>query len=141
MPGTASAADITTLRRMIAESGTATYTDVMLQTIIQEYPVPDINGDYPYTSAGSVNADWTSTFDLARAAAYVWTEKAAAIADRYAFTADGATFQRNQAYEQYMKQATFWNARRKALGRPLATDLGNTYETQRWIANWPEEDD
>ena len=141
MPGTASAADIATLRRMIAESGTATYTDGVLGTVLQGYPVPDAEGDYPYTSAGSVNADWASTFDLARAAAYIWQEKAASLSASYDFTADGATFHRSQAVTQALKMASYWNSKRMALGRVLDADLGSIAESARWISNWPEDDD
>jgi hypothetical protein len=113
----------------------------VLGTVIQGYTVPDVEGDYPYTSAGSVNSDWSSTFDLARAAAYIWQEKAASLAANYDFTADGATFHRSQAVKQAMEMSAYWNSRRMALGRVLDADLGSVTETTRWIGNLAEDDD
>ncbi|HSW50326.1 MAG TPA: hypothetical protein VLH09_09140 [Bryobacteraceae bacterium] len=42
------------------------------------------------------DANWTPTFDLNRGAAEGWRWKAGKAAPRFQFTADGATFQRQQ---------------------------------------------
>lgn len=136
--GTASA-DIARLRRMVAESGTVTYSDTLLATVISGYPLPDGAGEWPLTTAGSVNPEWTPTYDLAAAAADVWGEKAAAVAGAFDFTADGATFRKSQVAEQYAQQARMWRSRRApgnhemlVYPMPTARDL--------WIGNLPEDD-
>jgi hypothetical protein len=138
--GTATA-DLTRLRRMINESGTATYTDATLVTIIACYPVPDAAGEYPLLYSGSANTAWVATYDLASAAADVWDEKAAALATgAYDFTADGATFHRSQISAGARAQANVWRSRRMALGRVLRADMGSVTEVQRWIGNLAEPD-
>lgn len=138
--GGTAAADLARLRRMVDESGTATYSDAALATIIAYYPVPDITGEYPYLYSGSANTDWTATYDLASAAADIWEEKAAAVAGvNYDFTADGATFNRSQITSGMMGQAGKWRSRRMALGRVLRTDMGIATEVQ-YIGNLAEDD-
>jgi len=144
MPGYAggtAAADLARLRRMINESGTATYTDATLVTIIAAYPVPDAAGEYPLLYSGSANTTWVATFDLAAAASDCWAEKEAALATgAYDFTADGATFHRSQIAAGARKQVNLWRSRRMALGHVLRADLGATTEVQRWIGNLAEPD-
>ena len=38
---------------------------------------------------------------------------ASALAQDYAFSADGGNYSRNQAYEQYMRQSRYWSSRRR----------------------------
>lgn len=97
---------------MVAESGTATYTDALLVAAIARYPLPDVTGEWPTLTSGSANTDWTGTYDLANAAADIWQEKATAFVGNYSFTADGATYQKQQQYDHYMRQARMWRARR-----------------------------
>jgi len=85
---TVSATDIAAVRRMTAVTNTE-YTDDALTAIIELYPLPDIKGNFPYTDQGEVNTDWTARYDLHSAAADVWEEKAAALAAKYDFNADG----------------------------------------------------
>ena len=138
--GGTAAADLVRVRRMIAESGTATYTDAILVTTIAEYPVLDVAGETPRLTSGSVNTDWTATYDLASAAADIWTEKAAAVSDEFDFTADGGTFSRSQAVEQYLKQAAMWRSRRTARSIAPWVDLGSGRAGQEWIGNLAEVD-
>ncbi len=100
------AAQIARLRRMVAEPTATTYSDDDLGAIIESHPVPDSEGYWP------TDDDWTATYDLNAAAAEVWEEKAAALADAYDFQADGASFQRNQLYANAQQQARRYNARR-----------------------------
>ena len=58
------------------------------------------------------NPDWTPTYDLNAAAADIWVEKAGVFAGDFDFAADGASYTRSQAYEQAMKQARHFSARR-----------------------------
>ena len=91
---------------MTAEAGSATYTDADLIAAIERYPVADDDGTEPAATA------WVPTYDLARAATEIWEEKAASVAANFAFDADGASFQKQQQHEQYMRQARLYNSRR-----------------------------
>lgn len=97
---------IAKLRRMINEPTQALYTDAALDEILTENAVTDPDGQ--------------TTYDLNAAAADVWSEKAALIADEFDFNADGGSFQRSQKYDAYMKNARHYGSRRKAKSRPLA---------------------
>lgn len=115
----ATAAMRSRLRAMIAEATEATYTDDDLDTIIERYPRIDERGEEPYdwdttTSPPTQddNEDWMPTYDLNLAAADVWEEKAAASAQDYDVSADGATMSRSQVYEQCSRQASRYRSRR-----------------------------
>lgn len=73
------------LRRMIQEPTTRTYSDDDLDTIIEQYPLHDLDGSSPWTEdtdgATIVNPDWTATYDLHAAAAEIWLQKAGRIAE------------------------------------------------------------
>lgn len=138
--GGVGAADIARLRRMVAESGTATYTDSLLVSAISGYPLPDAAGEWPLLSSGSVNTAWVATYDLAAAAGAIWEEKAAAVATNFDFTADGATFHKSQVFEQYNKQARVWRARRAPGSHHLAVYPSVTVQDV-WIGNLAEQDD
>lgn len=100
-----SAADIQVVRRMTGVT-VEEYSDNNLSSIIERYPLPDANGLFPKEDG------WTPRYDLNAAAADVWAEKAAGLAGQYDFTADGASFERSQAYEQAMQQARYYRSRR-----------------------------
>lgn len=138
--GGTAAADIARLRMMVAESGTVTYSDSSLRTIVANYPLPDSAGEWPYLTSGSVNTDWVGTFDLASAASEIWGNKAAAIASNFDFTADGATYHKSQQYEQYAKNERRWRSRR-APGNHTAVVWPAEPATQVWIGNLAEQDD
>lgn len=131
--------DITRLRLWIAESGTATYTDSSLRSIVANYPLPDSAGQWPYLTSGSANTSWVATYDLASAAAEIWDNKGAAIADNFAFTADGATFHKEQQVEHYAKQARKWKSRR-AVGSHEMVVWPRGRTDLLWIGNLAEED-
>lgn len=117
---TATAEQVSRLRRMVAESTTATYTDADLRGYIERYPLVDGLGNEPtepsetYPVTLIENDDWTATYDLNAAAADVWSEKAAGLASEFDFQAGGQSFQRSQAYAAYMRQAQYYRARRAA---------------------------
>lgn len=92
----ATALQIAELRRKVVEPTTTTYTDGVLATYIDRYPVVD--GD--------------DAFDLNAAAADIWDEKAAALASYHDFTADGATLHTSQRFTQAQSMARFYRARR-----------------------------
>lgn len=138
--GGTTAADLARLRRMAAESGTATYSDDTLGSVIARYPLPDAAGEFPLLASGSANPDWVATYDLAAAAADVWEEKAMGQSDNFAFTADGATFHKEQQYDHYRRNAARWRSLRVGgdyaavvWPKPRATDT-------IWIGNLPESD-
>lgn len=125
------AAQLLALRRMVGEPATTTYSDALLTTIIESYPMLDENGESPrihaidssdpvtYTADMDVldlveNEDWIPVYDMNSAAAQIWQEKAAVPAADYDFSADGGNFSRSQVYTQAMAQARFYGARRSA---------------------------
>jgi hypothetical protein len=103
---------IETLRRLVAEPAVTTYSDALLQTFIEARAVADARGVEPtkwnYSTVPPTeiaNDMWNPTYDLNAAAADIWEEKAAAVAQDYAFSADGASYSRNQVYDQYSRMA------------------------------------
>jgi len=128
----ATAAMVARLRRMIAEPTTTTYSDSDLDDWIESYPVAD--GDYN----DPTDADWTATYDLHAAASELWSEKAAAVAADFSFSADGGNYSRDQVYAQYMKQTRFHSARRRAGSVRIHSDAGGR-DTDAWIGNLSEE--
>lgn len=120
------------LRRMVAEPNAENgYTDNVLRKMLEGYPLPDDSGKLP-TDQG-----WDSTsLDLHAAAGDIWTEKAAAVAADFAFSADGASYSRQQVYEQYNKQARFHNARRAA--RSERVEVSPKPCSNGWIGKLPE---
>lgn len=116
---------------MVAEPATTTYSDALLTTIIEGYAVLDDLGRMPiywtYTlpPVATLNPYWVARFDLNAAAAQIWEEKAAVPAADYDFSADGGNFSRSQVYEQCMKQARHYRARRAASTWTLHPDDGD----------------
>lgn len=125
------AVQLATLRRMVGEPLTTTYSDLILTAIIESYPTMDENGEsyrihaidsndtVTYTADMDVldlvaNEDWIETYDLNAAAAQIWQEKAAVPAADFDMSADGGNYSRSQVFEQAMKQARYYAARRKA---------------------------
>ncbi len=105
---TATAEHISRLRRMIAEPSSSTvYTDPVLTTYIEEFPVIDSSGVLPSDDA------WDPTYDLNAAAANIWEEKAAAVQTYYNFSADGGRYDQDKLYETAMDKSRYHAARRK----------------------------
>lgn len=132
-------ADVAQLRRYIAEPNDTTYTDAMLIAEIVRYPLPDAGGNWPFLTSGSVNPSWTGTYDLAATAATIWDEKAAGKVNNYDFTADGATYHKEQQYQHYEKQARKWRSRR-APGSYTASVYPPPRDDVFWIGNLAEQD-
>jgi len=141
------AAQISELRRMVAESTSATYSDLVLQGYIEKYPRLDEQGQEPFTLSSAtppvhvVNDNWMPTYDLNAAAQDIWQEKAAAISALYDFSADGGNYSRSQQYDQYMKNARYYAARRRPTSAqahkwPKESGARDTI----WIGNLPESD-
>jgi len=148
----ATAAQIAKLRRMINEPAFDPYTDDVLTTYIESYPVMDERGEVPYTWDTSTepptqddNDNWVDTYDLHAAAADIWEEKASVVSADFDFSADGGKYTRSQVYEQYMANARMHKSRRcvrtgTLYKWPEESGTSATNETP-WIVNNPEPSD
>jgi len=145
----ATAAQIAEVRSMAAEPTEDTYTDEAIRAYIEGYPLLDERGEVPYIWDTSTdpptqdeNEDWIPTYDLNAAAAKIWQEKAAVVAQDFDFQADGGAFSRSKKFDQYMRMASHYRARRAP-----ATHTLHVYpkpavaDAHDWIANLPEEGD
>ena len=103
----ATAAMVNRLRRMVAEPTSAIYDDDDLAEVVERYPVLDSDG------LSQDDDDWTPTYDLNAAAAEVWAEKAAGYVGEFDFSADGGQFARSQQYDQAVRMARQYAARRR----------------------------
>lgn len=119
----ATAAMVARLRRMVDDPNddAGTYDDDALEGYIEAYPLLDVLGTDPTEVSYSTTPptiterdEWIPTYDLHAAAADIWEEKAAAIAEEFDFKADGGDYSRSKKYEQYMSKARFHNSRRSA---------------------------
>jgi hypothetical protein len=146
----ATAAQIARLRRMVAEPTEDPYDDDTLSEYIERYPLLDERGEQPYTWDTSTepptrndNDSWFPTYDLHAAAADVWEEKAAGVADSVDFGADGANYHLSQKYEQAMARVRYHRARRSPTTHTLVKwpEERNSAELYPWIGNLPEPDD
>ena len=116
----ATAAQIVQVRRMINEPDDTTYDDDAISVYIEAYPLLDERGEEPYswdttTEPPTVdeNETWLPTYDLHAAAADIWDEKAAIVAQDYDFQADGGQYSRSQVVQAYERQARIHRARRR----------------------------
>lgn len=117
----ATAAEIARLRRMVVDAETPySYLDSDLTAVIERYPVVDARGEAPWVESTLIpgtleeNDDWTATYDLNAAAAEVWEEKAAALAGKFDFSADGASFSQSQAFAQAQQMVRHYRSKRCA---------------------------
>lgn len=143
----ASAAQKAQVMRMAGiAAGDTTWTDAVVGTYIERYPLIDERGEAPYTWDTSTepptqdaNDNWLATYDLHAAAADVLEERAVALATSFDFSADGASYQRSQQYEALMKQCRYHRARRTPTSMTLAKwpDEGRAV-AEVWIGNLAE---
>ena len=115
----ATAAQIAQLRRRTGLVGSTDYSDPDLAAYIERYPTLDDLGSEPGTwlmtttpPTWDPNEEWIPTYDLAAAAADIWAERAATLAPDFTFSADGGTYNRDQAYQHFMAQSRYWSSRR-----------------------------
>lgn len=137
---TATASQISHLRRMVAEPTTTTYSDATLTEYIERYPHLDAWGRSPLDDYGVANSDWTATYDLNAAAGDVWEEKASAVSSKFDFKADGGDYSQSQQYEQYMKQCRYYRSRRLPSTVMLVKYPEESQSDESWIGNLPESD-
>ena len=117
----ATAAMAEKLRRMVDEPTETTWDDDAIDDYIETYPLIDALGtdpqDVDFTTTPptiSEKDEWIPTYDLHAAAADIWEEKAAAIADEFDFDADGGGFSRSKKYDQYQSKARSHASKRSA---------------------------
>jgi hypothetical protein len=135
---------IARVRLIVAEPTNAgNYTDALVEAHIERYPCLDERGEKPYTftaatpPAQDANENWIPTYDLYAAAADIWAQKAAGVAEQFNFGSDDQSFERSKIHEQYLKQM------RMCLSRRRPTTL-TQYPKERvneettWIINNPE---
>ena len=119
-----SAADVLKVRGWVDEPTDATYDDDAIKAFVVEYAYTDKLGTEPqYISTPATSTSppvfsdtgsWIPTFDLHTTAAQIWEEKAAVVSKDYKFSADGGNYDRQQVYDQFIKNARHHQARRKA---------------------------
>lgn len=115
----ATAAEIARLRRMVNEpTDVGGYTSPVLAEAIERYPLFDADG------FEQGDDEWTPCYDLNAAAYEVWTEKASLRVDNIDFSADGSSFKQSQQYEQAMKMARHYGARRSPGSIRLVVEPG-----------------
>lgn len=146
---TVTAEMVATVRRLVNESGTDTYSDTDIENIIKKYPMMDELGKEPYywTTTSTVptktwNTDWIPTYNLNYAAADIWDEKAAVLAGLFDFSADGGTYTRSQGYNQAVSMSKFYRGRGSIktitlIKKPDEPASLSSYPA--WIGNLPEE--
>lgn len=143
---TATANDIARVRRMVNEPTTATYSDAAIAGMIELYPIADERGVNPYYYDTSTDpptqvavTGWYPTYDLYRAAADIWEEKAAAEVNDIDYLVEGGVHRHSQRYDHCMQQARFHRARAAMktvhqIPAPSRNRRGDTY-----VGNLPEE--
>lgn len=128
---------------MVAESGTDPYSDTVLGEYIERYPVMDSQGEEPTEYDTSTDPPteverddtWIPTYDLNRAAADIWAEKAATVAADYDFSADGANLNRSQPYQHCRQMSAYYASRARVdTIKPEVYPPISTTETQ-WLSN------
>lgn len=135
---------IAQLRRMVAEPGTETYSDDTLVTYIEKYPHLDEQGEEPYTLSSATppeqeaNDNWIPTYDLHAAAGDVWEEKAASVASKFDFKADGGDYSVSNVFEQFMKQCRYHRSRRMPSTMRMVKSPDESSTDLSWIANLAE---
>lgn len=109
------------LRRMVDEPTETTWDNNAIDDYIERYPLLDVLGTDPQDVDTSTTPptiteaeNWIPTYDLHAAAADIWDEKAAAVADEFDFKADGGSFSRSQKEEKYLGKARFHQSKRSA---------------------------
>lgn len=107
------------LQRMVAYDSDPVLTAEEVEDLLALSAVADADGLAP-TDTG-----WTPTWDLHRGAAEGWRWKAAKAASRFQFSADGASFNRQQVIEHCERMSAQYRRRivsNVMLPGPMATE-------------------
>lgn len=141
-------AQVRRLQRMTNEQTFDTYSPGDFKDYIETYPLIDDQGLDPWyidvsttPPSRAETVGWIPTYDLHAAAADIWEEKAAIVAQDFDFNADGGSYSRSQVYEQYQKRARYHRARRVPSTFTLRQEprLPDNPATI-WIGNLAEQD-
>lgn len=139
---TASAAMITQVRAWVKEPTTTPYTDAEIRVFIERYPLTDERGVDPYWYDTSTEPPtqtatdgWYPTYDLHAAAADIWDEKAALLADTVDRPHQGPTpavHRETQPRDFAAQRARYHRSRRnvrsgKLIASPSRNRLGNSF--------------
>lgn len=135
----ATAAEVARLRRMVAEPTNTTYSDEDIADYIERHPKRDRYGEPVQTTLGLDNSLWTATYDLNAAAAEIWDEKAAALADTFDTSIDGAALSEAQLYEHACKQARRYRSYSGVRSAPMISRHDEDAR-HRYRAGWETED-
>lgn len=144
MPATA--AMIAEVRRMVDEPTTATYSDALLTTYIERYPLMDERGVDPYYYDTSTDpptqvatVGWYPTYDLHAAAESIWEEKASAVAELFDFPAREGNFPHSRQYVAFKEKARRHGARKSARSAHLVASPSYRKRGDSFIGNLSEE--
>lgn len=103
----ASTSQIERVKRLCAiEAGDAIYSDEVVSEFIETHPLNDSEGREPDAYL------WVETYDVNLAAADICEEKAAAVAARFDFSADGGSYTRSQEFDHWSRLASRYRSRR-----------------------------
>lgn len=112
-------AQIAQVKRMTGTIETTTWTNELVGTYIEKYSLLDERGEVPYTWDTSTspptedeNDDWIPTYDLNAAAADIWGERAATVADDFTFSADGGSYSLSDVIKHYQERERYYRSRR-----------------------------
>lgn len=124
--------EVVRVRRLVSEPTQTPYNDDIIRETIALHPLVDRNDREPfYTCPTTISLEWVPTWDLYAAAADIWTEKAAAVACKVDFDADGVDVKRSDLHTHYLAQARFCASRRLATSIALVAqeraDKNKTY--------------
>ena len=142
---TATAVQIAEVRRMTAEPDVTIYNDNLIASFIERYPHIDEQGEEPFTLSSATppvhedNDNWMPTYDLNAASADIWEEKAAAVAHRVDFSADGGNYSMSNQYLQYMAMVRNYRSRRLPSTARMHKSPKEV-DAALWIGNLPESD-
>lgn len=126
------------LRRLTAEPTLATYSDTELTTRIEATLVTRREMRFAGETAETVTIpDSPATYDLYRAAALIWEEKAAALVGQglYDYSADGQSFNVSQRLEQAKTMVRYCQSRQRVASLRMLTQ---EVRGARIVINEPE---
>jgi hypothetical protein len=110
----ASTSQVERVKRLCAiEANDVIYRDDVVAEFIEGHPVNDSEGRAPDDDL------WEETYDLNFAAADICEEKAAAVAARFDFNADGGSYTRSQEFDHWSRLASRYRSRRFAVSHSL----------------------
>lgn len=139
-------ANVVDLRRMVNELDNTNYSDNDLIAILDKYPIMDERGENPYYWVGAVpvreeNQYWIPTYNINLAASEVWENKAAQLAGKFDFSADGGNYSQSQAYQQALGMAKYYRGRGGVTTIKQIKAPDEIGQSAQWIGNLPEPPD